>query len=204
MKIDRWIRSTALVACLVLLSHGPAAAALGLGEKAPASDVKMKSVDGNEVTIAESAGDAGTLVIFTCNHCPYVKAWAERIVEIGNTYASKGVGVIAINANDPGVFADDGFEDMRKRAEKQGMNYPYVVDATSEVARAFGASRTPEVFLFDAAGKLVYHGTIDDNVKEASAVTKHYLRDALDALLAGEEIPLAQTKALGCSIKFRS
>ena len=162
------------------------------------------TVDGTQVSIADVAGEVGTLVIFTCNHCPYVKAWEARIAEIGNIYSAKGFGVIAVNSNDPVAYPADDFETMQQRAEKHGMRFPYVVDATSGVARAFGATRTPEVYLFDAAGALVYHGTIDDNYKYADRVTKPYLRDALDALLVGKKIPLAKTKALGCSIKFRS
>jgi peroxiredoxin len=196
--------SVALALALVLAFHGLAAAGPGLGDQAPATDVKMKNIDEKKITIADVAGESGTLVIFTCNHCPYVKAWESRIAEIGNTYLDKGVGVIAINSNDPTKYPGDRFEVMQERAEQNGIRYPYVVDAGSGVARAFGATRTPEAFLFDGEGKLVYHGTIDDNYKDASKVTKPYLRDALDALINGEDIPLAETKALGCSIKFSS
>jgi thiol-disulfide isomerase/thioredoxin len=168
----------------------------------PAKDVKMKNVDGKELSIADVAGTKGTLVIFTCNHCPFVKAWETRIAELGNTYREKGIGVIAINANDPTEYAEDSFEEMQSRAKRRGIQYPYVVDSTSNVARAFDAKATPELFLYNAAGKLVYHGGVDDS-KDASKVTQHYAKDALDALLAGKEIAIKETKALGCSIKFR-
>jgi hypothetical protein len=142
-------------------------------------------------------------VVFTCNHCPWAKAWEQRIVTIGNTYSKRGVGVIAVNPNDPSRYAEDDFTTMQKRAKQRGMKYPYVVDATSEMARAFGASATPEAFLFDAEGKLVYHGTIDDNAHEPQKVTARYLEDALNAVIGGKAVAVQETKALGCSIKFR-
>jgi peroxiredoxin len=179
-------------------------AGLALGDVAPLSDVKMKGVDGKELSIADVSGKKGTLVMFTCNSCPWVKAWEKRMVELGNAYAKRGIGVIAVNANDPEVKGEDGYAEMQKRAKQRGMRYPYVVDATSDLARAFGASHTPEAFLFDAKGKLVYHGTIDDNARKPDQVKQRYLRDALDAVLEGQAVPTAETKSLGCTIKFRS
>jgi peroxiredoxin len=182
----------------------PAAAnALAIGDAMPNREVKMLNVDGRTVTLATSKGDQGTLVIFTCNHCPYAKAWESRIVALGNQLAGRGIGVVAINSNDPKVAADDGYESMQQRAKEKGYAFPYVVDDTSNVARAFGATRTPEVFLFDAAGKLVYHGAVDDNSEDASKVSASYLRDAAEALIAGKPVHTAETKALGCTIKFR-
>jgi peroxiredoxin len=173
-----------------------------LGDKAPMSDVKMKNVDGKELSIADLAGKNGTLVIFSCNHCPFVKAWESRIAELGNAYRTKGIGVIQINPNDPAAQAPDGYVEMQQRAKERGFQFPYVVDATSDVARAFGASRTPEFFLFDKDGKLVYHGALDDN-KDAAHASQHYLKDALEAVLTGRPVAVAETKAVGCSIKFR-
>jgi thiol-disulfide isomerase/thioredoxin len=177
--------------------------ALAIGDAMPSAEVKMKAVDGREITLADSVGAKGTLVVFSCNHCPFVKAWEARLAALGNDYAGKGFGVVAINSNDPGTVPQDGFEEMRARAEERGFEFPYAVDGRSDIARAFGASRTPEVFLFDASGKLAYHGAIDDNSQDAGAVEAHFLRDALEALLAGRTPDPAETKALGCSIKFR-
>src|SRR5436190_2767547 len=167
---------------------GESTGGLALGSKVPAAvaETKMKNVDGQMLSLAQVKGRAGTLVIFTCNHCPFAKDWEQRIVELGNTYAGKGVGVILINANDPKSHADDGFDEMRARATSRGMKVPYVVDATSGVARAFGASVTPEAFLFDKSGKLAYHGTIDDNRQDPDKVKSRYLKDALDAVVAGK------------------
>ena len=185
---------------------GESTGGLALGSKVPAAvaKTKMKSVDGKLVSIADVTGKSGTLVIFTCNHCPFAKDWEQRIVELANTYSGKGIGVVLVNANDPSTHAEDGFEQMQARAKDRGMKIPYVVDETSGVAKAFGASVTPEAFLFDKGGKLAYHGTIDDNRKEPDKVKARYLKDALDAVVAGKSPPVPETKGLGCGIKFRA
>ena len=187
-----------------LRAEAPAASRVRVGDPAPMTTVMMKSVDGSQVSIAGVAGDKGTLVVFSCNACPWVKAWEDRIAALGNAYREKGVGVIAINSNDPAAVPEDGYEVMQQRARDKALKFPYVVDATSEVALAFGATRTPEAFLFGKDGRLVYHGTIDDNAHEPDKVKAHYLRDALEALIAGQPIAQKETKALGCGIKFRA
>jgi hypothetical protein len=178
---------------------------LAIGAKAPAATTttKMKNVDGKMLSIADVAGKSGTLVIFTCNHCPFARGWERRIAELGNGYAKKGIGVILINANDPARYPEDGPAETQARAKSLGLEVPYVIDDTSNVARAFGASVTPEAFLFDKAGKLAYHGTIDDNHKDADKVGKRYLKDALDAVVAGKPPAVPESKGLGCGIKFR-
>lgn len=177
---------------------------LAIGAAIPAADQKMKNVDGKEVAVADVKGAKGTLVIFTCNACPYAKAWEDRIVALGNEYKGKGIGVIAVNANDPGKVAEDGYDQMKTRAKEKNFGFPYVVDATSNVARAYGATRTPEAFLFDAQGKLVYHGTIDDNAQDPEKVSTRYLSDALAAVSSGKDVAVKETKAMGCGIKFRA
>jgi peroxiredoxin len=199
------MRSKALLlsAALLILPMVPTiASALAIGDALPSADVKLKNVDGQEVTIAGEKGDKGTLVVFTCNHCPYAKAWEDRLAAIGNEYDKKGIGVVAINSNNPAKNADDGYEGMQQRARDKGFAFPYAVDAGSAVARSFQATKTPEVFLFDASGKLAYHGAIDDNSESAGAVKASYLKDALDAVIAGKPATPAETKALGCGIKF--
>ena len=176
---------------------------LAIGKAAPMRETQMKNVDGQELSIAEAAGKKGTLVVFTCNHCPWVKKWQTRIASIGNAALEQGVGVIAINSNDPAVFPEDDLDEMKARAEMLGFKFPYVMDETSGVGRAFGATRTPEAFLFDAKGKLVYHGTVDDNANDESAVKKPWLREAVESVAAGHKVKVAETKALGCSIKLR-
>ena len=209
MKVSKVTIATVTALALAAAVTAPAwagdapKAGLALGGQAPMNTVKMKNVDGKEVSIADVAGKKGTLVVFTCNACPYAKAWEERIVALGNEYMSKGIGVIAVNSNDPGIVADESYDVMKTRAADRKMSFPYVVDNGSEVAKAFGATRTPEAFVFDAAGKLVYHGTIDDNFQEPEKVEKRYLKDALNAVATGGTVTTAETKSIGCGIKFK-
>jgi len=202
--LDRFPRLAALAALALTLSALPARAELAVGDAAPLTDVKMMNVDGKEVTLGGLAGKKGTLVVFTCNHCPWAKMWQSRVAEIGNAALSSGFGVVAINSNDPAAYAEDAYPEMKKRAKQLKFKFPYVVDATSDVARAFGATRTPEAYLFDAEGKLVYHGTIDDSPKDAAAVKDAWLRNAVNEIAAGKSVTTAETKALGCSIKYRA
>ncbi|HTR96457.1 MAG TPA: thioredoxin family protein [Candidatus Acidoferrales bacterium] len=213
--MNRRIRWTlaALLALAPLAGLAPAARAQGddagpkalaLGSVAPMRDAAMKSVDGKPVSIASAAGPKGTLVLFICNHCPWVKAWQSRIAELGNAAARQGVGVIAINSNDPVAYPEDDYDGMVARAKEVGYTFAYVVDATSDVARAFGATHTPEAFLFDARGKLVYHGAVDDNAHDASAVHEHWLADAVSAVAAGKPVATAESKAMGCGIRYRA
>ena len=177
---------------------------LALGASIPMADAKLKNVDGKDVTIAGAKGEKGTLVVFTCNACPWVKKWEARVAAIGNDAIKRGIGVIAINSNDPGKNPEDGYDVMQARAKQRGMKFAYAVDGTSDVAVAFGASRTPEIFLFDAEGELVYHGTVDDNADDAKKVTRPYLKEAVLAVASGKAVKTAETKALGCGIKFRA
>jgi peroxiredoxin len=195
--------SRGLFVALASLALAGSAFGLNIGDKAPSTTVKMKNVDGSDLTIADVTGKQGTLVVFSCNHCPFVKAWQGRIASIGNAAKAQGIGVIVINSNDPTDYPEDSYAEMQKRSKDLGFTFPYVVDATSEVARSFGASHTPEAYLFDKDGKLVYHGAIDDS-KEADQVSKHFLQDAIDAAVAGKTVPVAETKAIGCGIKFHS
>jgi len=194
------------VATVVLMGAGLGRCfGLGIGDRIPSANVKMQNVDGRELAINDVAGPRGTLVIFSCNHCPYVKAWEARLVALGNDAVTRGVGVIAINPNDPAAFPEDGLETMKTRARADGYGFPYVMDADASVlARAFGATHTPEAYLFDAKGVLVYHGAIDDNVQDAAGVTRHYLRDAIDAVVGGGKPSPAESKAIGCSLKLKS
>lgn len=188
---------------LSLLLAPACASALSIGDAMPSTQEKLQNSDGRDITLAEVAGAKGTLVVFTCNHCPYAKAWEDRIVALGNDAAKQGIGAIAINSNNPAVAPDDGLDQTKQRAKDKGFAFPYAVDSTSGVAKAFGATKTPEAFVFDAAGKLAYHGAIDDSSESAAAVTAPYLKNAVAAVAAGKTPEPAETKALGCGIKFR-
>jgi hypothetical protein len=158
--------------------------------------------DGKQATIATSAGKTGTLILFTCNHCPFVKAWQDRMVAVAHRAQSKGIGVIALNANDVKVVPGDALEPMKGLASSKGYKFPYGCDDGAKIARAFGATRTPEAFLLDASGRVVYHGAIDDSSESAAKVKERWLADAVDALAEGREVAVKETKAIGCAIKF--
>ena len=143
------------------------------------------------------------MVVVSCNHCPTVVAYEDRMVQIQRDYAGKGVGLVAINPNDDKKYPEDSYQEMVKRARAKGFNFPYLRDEAQEVARSYGAQRTPEVYVLDSERRLRYHGRIDDNVNDAKSVKSHDLRKALDALLAGKEVPVAETTAVGCTIKWR-
>jgi thioredoxin-related protein len=174
---------------------------LQLGASIPKSDVKMTDVvSGKELSLTDVKGSKGLLVIFSCNTCPYVKLSEKRIIEAGQLAKKNGVGMIVINSNEAQRGEDDSFDAMKKYAAEQKYDFPYVVDKNSELADAFGATRTPHVFLFDNKG-LVYRGAIDDNIKDQDAAKEHYLRDALNAVGSGKEVKTASTKSIGCTIK---
>ncbi len=174
---------------------------LSIGDEAAPFD--LPGVDDETHSLSDYAEKAAIAVIFTCNHCPYARAWEDRVVSIQNDYTSAGLQVLAINANDADKYPDDGFPQMQQRAEEKGFNFPYLHDESQEVAAAYGAGRTPEVFLFNGNRKLVYHGAIDDNYDEPENVRTAYLRDAVEAVLAGDELSNPQTRPIGCSIKWK-
>lgn len=204
------MKTATLVTAFVLLANAAQAAdkdaskALAIGAPVPAATAKLKNpADGKTLTLTDTKGTKGQLVVFTCNNCPWAKAWEQRIVEMANGYAKKGIGVVLVNSNDPTIAEKDTPELIKARHQERAMAVPYVIDENQVLARAFGASVTPEAFLFDKAGKLVYHGTIDDNGKQPEQVTKRYLKDALEAVSNGKAVPVGETKGIGCGIKFK-
>lgn len=149
-------------------------------------------------------GDKEILVIiFMCNHCPYVQGVIDRLIAIQADYEEDGVQLIGINANDAETHPDDSFEEMQKFAEEKGMNFPYLYDESQAVAKSYQAQCTPDIYVFDRSRSLAYHGRIDDNWKDESAVTQQDLREALDLLLDGEKVPYEQNPSMGCSIKWK-
>lgn len=176
--------------------------AIEIGTKLPRADVKLKDVmTDKETTLSGAAKDKGLLVIFSCNTCPFVIANEARIKEHAELAMKNGIGVVIVNSNEAYRSEEDSPEAMKKYGEKQGFTCAYVIDPKSEVADAFGATRTPECFLFDKSNALVYHGAIDDNPKDPAAVTARYLKDAVEALGAGKEVKVKTSRSLGCTIK---
>jgi peroxiredoxin len=173
-----------------------------VGDKA--TDFSLKNVDGKMVSLSNFKDAKGFIVIFTCNHCPYAKAYEDRIIALDKKYKTKGYPVIAINPNDAEIVPDDSYENMIIRAKEKSFPFPYLRDKTQEIANTYGATRTPHVYLLNKEnGNLIvkYIGTIDNNYQDESAVTKTYLADAVDALLENKTPDPDFTKAIGCTIK---
>ena len=171
-----------------------------------ATDFKLKNVDGKMVSLADYGDAKGFIVVFDCNTCPYSRAYDGRIIDLSKKYAPQKFPLIAINANDPEVSSGDSFDNMVKDAKQKKYDFPYLVDETQKVAKAYGATNTPHVFVLIKNGsdlKVAYIGTIDDNARNASDVTRKYVEDAVDALLAGKQVPTTKTRAVGCGIKWR-
>tara|TARA_B100000029_G_scaffold101780_1_gene92161 strand:+ start:1036 stop:1620 length:585 start_codon:yes stop_codon:yes gene_type:complete len=176
---------------------------LEIGSSMPLMDHQLSDISGKSLSLKDIKGKEGTLVIFSCNTCPWVIRWEDRYVTIADAYATKGIGIIAVNSNEDRFDGDDSMDEMIQHAKENGYNFPYAQDPGSKLAYAFGATKTPHIYLFDNDDKLVYRGAIDDNAKSAKKVEQTYLADAIDALLAGEDISKKTSKALGCSIKFK-
>lgn len=174
---------------------------LPLGADLPKAEVKMKDVSGKEISLREVKTDKGLLVMFSCNTCPYVIKNQSRTYEICKYAMGSGLGVAVLNSNEAKRGDDDSYEEMKAYAKEQGYGWHYLVDQQSALADAFGANRTPECFLFDGKGKLVYHGAIDDNPNDASAVSRKHLRMAVDEVLNGKDVTIKQSKSVGCGIK---
>lgn len=174
---------------------------LEIGDKAPQINQEVEDTSGRSLTLAEVAGENGLLVMFSCNTCPWVAKWEDRYNDLASLAEANNIGMIALNPNERIRNRGESMEDMKKRAQKQEYNFPYALDENHIIADAFGATRTPEVFLFDKDLTLVYHGAIDDNANDASAVESAYTVDAINQLISGEEIHTKETKSLGCTIK---
>ena len=177
---------------------------LEIGAKAPMTDVEVKDVSGEMITLEEVAGEKGLLVIFSCNTCPWVGKWEDRYNPVANLAEENGIGTIALNPNTGTRDSGDGFEDMQERAKESGYDFYYALDENSKMAEAFGATRTPHIFLFNSDMQLVYRGAIDDNANSAENVEKPYLKNAIKELGAGKEISIKTSKSLGCTIKWPS
>jgi peroxiredoxin len=173
---------------------------LALGAKAP--DFNLKGVDGKMHSLADYADKKALVVIVSCNHCPTVIEYEDRMIAIQRDYAGKGVELIAINSNETDGHPTDSLEHMIERAKDKGFKFPYLRDDTQDIARALGAVRTPEVFLFGPDRTLVFHGRIDDNASNPSAVKRHDLREALDEVLAGKPVTVPNTTPVGCTVKW--
>ncbi len=173
---------------------------LKIGDTAP--DFNLRGVDGMNHSLSDFKAKKVLVIIFSCNHCPYVQAYEDRIIALQDEFSDRGASFIAINSNDDKSYQEDSFENMIKRAQKKGYNFPYLRDESQNVAHAYGATHTPHIFVFDETRKLSYTGKIDDNWKEPGKVKERYLRDAITALVEGKKISNPETYAIGCTIKW--
>jgi peroxiredoxin len=193
------------MACLIILiAANPLTKNYGLGDTV--ADFKLKNVDGKMVALSDYKKSKGVIVIFDCNTCPYSKAYNERIIALNKKYSSQGFPVVTINANDPAMSDGDSFDEMVDLAKRKSYDFPYLVDESQNVARSFGATNTPHVFILkndNGTFKVAYIGAIDDNPRDASSATKKYVEDAVEALLNNKAISTPKTRAIGCGIKWK-
>lgn len=169
-----------------------------------ATDFSLKNVDNKKVSLKDFKDAKGYIVVFTCNHCPYAMAYEDRIISLDKKYKKLGYPVIAINPNNPEKQKDDSFAKMQERAKEKGFAFPYLLDEGQKIYPQYGATKTPHVYVLQktAKGNVVkYIGAIDDNYEDEKAVKQKYVENAVDALLKGKEVPVKETKAIGCSIK---
>ena len=193
-----------LAAALTAFAFVPRNVGIGYLVGDTATDFNLKNTNGDMVSLAGIKDAKGYIVVFTCNQCPYAIAYEDRIIELHKKYAPLGYPVIAINPNDKSIQPGDSFDNMKKRVQAKNIPYNYVYDETQEIAKTYGATRTPHVYLLDKNRVVRYIGAIDDNSEEPSAVTEKYVENAIEALRAGEEVKVKQTKAIGCGIKWKA
>lgn len=180
--------------------------AQGLKVGDAAVDFNLKNVDGKMVTLKDFQSSKGVIVVFTCNTCPYSQAYEQRIIDLHKTFASKGYPVVAINPNDPVKQPGDSFDKMIERSKDKGYPFPYLFDETQNVATAYGATRTPHVYLLQKTStgfQVAYIGAIDDNVETPSAAKNRYVEAAIESLSQGKTPTVTSTKAIGCTIKWK-
>lgn len=196
--MNRLLLFTVFALSAITLSAQP----ISVGSIAP--DFSLKNIDGSTISLSDYSNEKGVMVIFSCNPCPYVIAYEDRIIDLHNRYASQGYPVVLINPNDAEKQPVDSMDEMRKRADDKNYPFPYLKDEDQNVYQAYGASKTPEIFLLKNNGDgnytVVYTGTVDDNYKDASSVNVSYASNAVEALLKGESPDPASTVAIGCTI----
>jgi peroxiredoxin len=176
-------------------------ASVSLGLPPPA--FSLPGVDGKTYSVDSFADGKALMVVFMCNHCPYVLAWIDRIAAIARDFAPKGLRTVAISSNDPVAYPADSFPKMKEFAKERKLTFPYLFDESQDVARAYDATCTPDVFVYDAGRRLAYHGRVDDHHEDPKLVKKEELREAVAQVLAGKAVKGPQEPSMGCNIKWR-
>ena len=199
--MKRLLLAATVLSVVGLMSFYKLGESLPIGAEMPKADVKLKDISGKDITLKDAKKQNGLLVMFSCNTCPYVIKNQSRTLEICKYAMSKGMGVVVLNSNEGSRSDGDSYEDMQAYAKEQGYQWFYAVDKNNELADAFGANRTPECYLFDKSGKLVYHGAIDDNPADASRVNRSHLKEAINELTTGKDVSVKESRSVGCGIK---
>lgn len=189
------------VAAIAMVALRPLTDPLTIGSSLPKAETKMKDVSGKEISFKDVMKKNGLLVMFSCNTCPVVGKYQSRTLETGKFAMDNEIGVIVLNSNEATRGDGESYDEMKEYAKEQGYKFNYVVDDKSAVADAFGATRTPELFLFDKTGKLVYHGAIDDNANGPDKVTRQHAKIAMEEMVSGKTVTTSKTKFVGCGIK---
>ena len=198
---NKLLSLTLILSTLMFISATPD----GYTPGSKATDFKLKNVDGKMVSLSDYKDAKGFIITFTCNHCPFAVAYQDRIIALHNKYAPLGYPVVAINPNDKTKSPEDSYDEMIVRAKEKQFPFVYLYDESQEVAKAYGAMRTPHMYILKKEGNdlmVKYVGAIDDNADDASMVTKKYLENAMDEILTGKEVTTNSTKAIGCTIKW--
>ncbi|QIP11749.1 thioredoxin family protein [Spirosoma aureum] len=206
--MNRWLRLS-LVLWLTLGASVETFAQLPKGYTIgdAVADFRLKNIDSRTISLGDYRSQKGLIVVFSSNHCPFSKAYEDRLIALDRKFAAQGYPVLAIMPNDPTAYEDDSFENMKNRARDKGYSYAYTMDETQSVARAFGATRTPEVFVLKQTGGqfiLEYIGTIDDSPQDGGNVQRRYVEEAVTSLLAGRPVQSPLTKPIGCAIKWKN
>jgi peroxiredoxin len=190
-----------------LQSFAPAMGSYKIGDTV--ANFSLKNVNGKMISLTDYRSQKGVIVVFTCNHCPFAKKYQDRINALNKKYESKGFPVVAISPNDPVAIPEDSYENMIVRAKEQKYSFPYMIDETQNVARVFGATKTPHAFVLlnqPGTGNFImeYAGAIDDNADEPEKVQNKYVENAVNALLEGKQVAITETKSIGCGIKWKN
>lgn len=198
-----------LLAFSIVIAHitqaqTPTAKGYAVGDVA--ADFQVRNIDNQFINLSNYASQKGVVVVFMANHCPFAKAYEDRLMSIHNRFAPQGFPVLAVQASDVTIYPEDAYEVVQSRSRERGFSFPYTIDETQSVARAFGATRTPQVFVLTyTGGKFVvqYVGAVDDNPQDAAGVQKRYLEDALTNLTSGRPVTVTTTRPIGCAIKWK-
>lgn len=190
--------------CTVFGAEGQTTKGYNLGDAI--ADFRLKSVDGRTVSLADYRNQKGIIVVFTSNHCPFAKTYENRIIALDRKFATQGYPVLAIMPNDPSVYEEDSFDNMKARAQTKAYSFPYTVDDSQTTTRAFGASRTPEIYVLkQVSGQFIleYTGTLDDNPQDETSVQRRYVDEAVTNLVVGRPVQSPITKPIGCAVKWK-